>query len=134
VDDLGFDSWKGQEVFFILKIVQTGSGANPAPCSMGTMVPSLSIKRLVHEVYHSPPYSAKVKNELNYTSSPLYALMVWAGTTVPSASSREKCSFEGRALTKWLNSASCMDSQKDCECWVGFDLNTENELVVKLKS
>jgi hypothetical protein len=37
---------------------------------MVTRVPSLSIKGLIHEVDHSPAYSAKVKIELNYTSLP----------------------------------------------------------------
>jgi hypothetical protein len=37
---------------------------------MGTRVPSMSIKWLVREVDHSPADSTKVKNGLNYTSSP----------------------------------------------------------------
>jgi len=31
---------------------------------------------------HFPPSSTEVKNEWIYTSTPLYALMVWTGTTL----------------------------------------------------
>ena len=34
-------------------------------------------KRLRHEVNHSPPYSAEVKNEWSHTSTSLYAFTVW---------------------------------------------------------
>jgi len=33
------------------------------------------------DVGHSPPSSAEVNNEWNHTSIPLYAFMVWTGTT-----------------------------------------------------
>jgi hypothetical protein len=36
----------------------------------------------VGEVDHSPPSNAEVKNEWSSTSSPLYAFMVWTGTTI----------------------------------------------------
>jgi len=48
--------------------------------SMGTRVPSSRYSS--HNVYlttHLPP---DIKNECSYTSAPLYAFMVWPGTTV----------------------------------------------------
>ena len=36
------------------------------------------VKRLWHEADHSPPSSAKVKNELSHTSTSLYAFTAWA--------------------------------------------------------
>ena len=48
------------ENFFLPQNVQTGSGVHPASYSNG-------------EVNHSPPTSAKVKNEWSYTStSPIW--------------------------------------------------------------
>jgi hypothetical protein len=35
------------------------------------------VKKLGHEVNHSPPSRAKVKNEWSYTSTPLYIFMAW---------------------------------------------------------
>jgi hypothetical protein len=44
--------------------VQTGSGANPASCTMGTGGPSPEVKaRLGRDADHSPPSSAEVENE-----------------------------------------------------------------------
>ena len=40
----------------------------------------LGVKWPGPEVDHSPPCSAKVSNELRYTSAPLYAFKVWTGT------------------------------------------------------
>jgi hypothetical protein len=43
---------------------QTGSGAHPASCTMGTEGPFLGAKaRPGHDTNHSPPCSAKVENE-----------------------------------------------------------------------
>jgi hypothetical protein len=49
-----------------------GSGAHSLSQLMGTGVqcPFLGIKQLEHEIDHSHPSSAKVKNELSYTSVP----------------------------------------------------------------
>jgi hypothetical protein len=38
---------------------------------------SLGVKWLGHKADHSPPSSAGVKNMWSYTSTPLYAFMVW---------------------------------------------------------
>jgi hypothetical protein len=44
--------------------VQTGSGANPASCTMGTMGPFPGAKaQLGYDADHSLPSSAKVENE-----------------------------------------------------------------------
>jgi hypothetical protein len=59
----------------VIHVVQTGSGAEPASCLMGTGGNHLvGITRLGHEADHSPPSSAEVKNggairPLPYTSS-----------------------------------------------------------------
>jgi hypothetical protein len=44
--------------------VQTGTGAHPASCTMGTGGPFPGGKaRLGHDADHTPPYSAEVENE-----------------------------------------------------------------------
>ena len=88
VDSLGFDSWKGQDIFLYSKMSDC-TGAYTASYSVGTWVLSLNIKWLVHEVDLSPPYIARVKNEWNCINVPLYALIVRTGPTVPSPSSGE---------------------------------------------
>jgi hypothetical protein len=40
--------------FSFLRIVQTGSGAHPACCSMGTVALSLGVKLQGREAVHSP--------------------------------------------------------------------------------
>jgi hypothetical protein len=43
--------------------VQTGSGAHPASCTLGTGSPFPGGKaRLGHDADHTPPYSAEVRN------------------------------------------------------------------------
>jgi hypothetical protein len=42
----------------------------PTRCSVGVEVLYWEIKRLGSEVDHSPPFSAKVKNEWSYSSVP----------------------------------------------------------------
>jgi hypothetical protein len=78
---------KGKRFFSFLKKCCTGSGAYPAFFSVGNGVLFLSIEWLEHEVDHSPPYVYRVKNKWNYISAPQFALVVWAGTTLPSPSS-----------------------------------------------
>jgi hypothetical protein len=53
--------------FSLHHCVQTGSGAHPASCPMGT---SLRVKRQRREADPSPPSSAEVKNAWSYTSTP----------------------------------------------------------------
>jgi hypothetical protein len=59
----------GVRDFSLLQNLQIGSGAQPDSCSLGTGVLSQDVKRLWHEVNHSPPSSAEVKNEWSYTSA-----------------------------------------------------------------
>jgi hypothetical protein len=70
----------GAENFSLHHRVQTGSGAHPASCPMGTRYQgafSLGIKRPGFEADHSPPSSAAFKNALCYTSTPQYAFKAW---------------------------------------------------------
>ena len=67
--DQGFNSWQGQEIFFLLQNIQTSSGEHPACYSVGTRVLSLEVKWLRCEADHEPPSHAEVKNEWRYTST-----------------------------------------------------------------
>jgi hypothetical protein len=60
--EIGFPAWaKG---FSCSLCVQTGSGAHPASCPMGTGGPFLGGKaRPGHDAHHSPQSSAAVVNE-----------------------------------------------------------------------
>jgi hypothetical protein len=59
----------GARDFSLLQNAENGCGAHPSFYSMGTgFFPGL--KRPGSEVDQSPPYSAEVKNEWSYTSSP----------------------------------------------------------------
>jgi len=64
----------GVRDFSVLQNVQTGSGAHPASCSLGTGVLSWGLKWLGHYINHRPPSSANLKNEWSYTSSPFMCL------------------------------------------------------------
>ena len=57
----------------------------------------------------------QVKNEWSDASTPQYAFIVQTETTSPLPSIRCKFSFGGRAVTQWLNAASCIVN-------VGWDL------------
>jgi hypothetical protein len=54
----------------LLQNVHTGSGPHPATYFTGTRVPSLRAMQPGREAHHSPPSSAKVKNEWSYTTTP----------------------------------------------------------------
>jgi hypothetical protein len=61
---IGVRSPAGSKDFSSNLCVQTGSGAHPASCTMGTGGPfSGSKARPVHDADHSPPSSAEVVNE-----------------------------------------------------------------------
>jgi hypothetical protein len=62
---------------FSLQRVQTGSGFHPPPIQWvpGALSLGGGVKRLGREADHSPPSSAEVKNEWNYTSTSQYAFM-----------------------------------------------------------
>jgi hypothetical protein len=66
VSDYGLDNRaiEGQRIFPIASSVQTGSGAHPASCTMGTGGPFHRGKaRPGRDADHSPPSSAEVVNE-----------------------------------------------------------------------
>jgi hypothetical protein len=65
-------------IFSLRHRVQTGSGSHPPSCPMGTggAFPP-EVKRPGREANHSPPSSAKIKNEWSYISIPTYVFMVW---------------------------------------------------------
>jgi hypothetical protein len=79
VADYGLDNWAigvqspaGASDFSSILCVQTGSGAHPASCIMGTGGPFPGGKvQPGHDADHSPPSSAEVVNELElYLLSP----------------------------------------------------------------
>jgi hypothetical protein len=68
VDDLGFKSLQGQEIFSS-KCPDWFCGS-PSLLISGYMSPFSGVKWVGHEADDSPPSSAKVKNEWNYTYMP----------------------------------------------------------------
>jgi hypothetical protein len=61
---IGVSSQAGARDFSSSLCVQTGSGAHPASCTMGTGGPSPGAKaRPGRDADHSPPYSAEVEYE-----------------------------------------------------------------------
>jgi hypothetical protein len=76
----------GAEDFSSNLCVQTGSGAHPASCTMGTGGSFPGGKaRPGHDADHSPPSSAEVKKEQElYRLPPKCASMERNGTTLPS--------------------------------------------------
>ena len=68
-----------QETSVFSTTVQTGSGANPAPCSMCTGF-FLGVMRPGRDADHSPLSNADVKNGRNYTFLSLYAFIGIAGS------------------------------------------------------
>jgi hypothetical protein len=66
LDHQAIEVWSaaGQKNFSFTLCVQTGSGAHPASCTMGTGSSFLRGKaRPGRDTDHSPPYSAEAKNE-----------------------------------------------------------------------
>jgi hypothetical protein len=55
------------EIFSSPKL--TAFRAQPAPCSMCTGAPALGVQWPGHNVKHSSPSNAEVRNEWNYTST-----------------------------------------------------------------
>jgi hypothetical protein len=68
------ESQQGQE-YFLLHVVQTGSGVHPTSSPMGTGGSFPGVKRPAREADHSPPASIEVKKMWIYTSTPPYAFM-----------------------------------------------------------
>jgi len=82
MDDSRLESCHGKTLS-LLQNIQTGSGAHPASCS-GNSVALAGLKRPGREADHSPPFSAKIKNERIYTPPPTYAFIMWTGITLYS--------------------------------------------------
>ena len=65
-DDLRFESWQGQEIFLFCKSSALALGSKQPPIQW---VPRFFPGVKQCDVGHSPPSSAKVKNEWSYTSA-----------------------------------------------------------------
>jgi len=57
--------------------VQTGSGAHPTSCPVGTWSSFPGVKQPEREADHPPSSIAEVKNSWNYISIPQYVVMEW---------------------------------------------------------
>jgi hypothetical protein len=70
LDDPGFESRKGQRIYFYLKRSRPTLGHTQPPiqCVSGTLSPGL--KQPGREADHTPPSTAEVKNERGYASAP----------------------------------------------------------------
>ena len=66
LDGLGFESWKGQDIFPFFKMSRLIMGLSGNEGSI------LEVKWLRHEVNHSPLSSDKVENEWSCTFTPVY--------------------------------------------------------------
>jgi hypothetical protein len=64
-----FGSGQGQE-FYLLHVVQTGSGIHPTSYPMGTGSSFPGVKRPGREADQSPPTNAEIKKIWIYTSTP----------------------------------------------------------------
>jgi hypothetical protein len=60
---------------FFITVFRTILGPTQPPIQREPGVLSLGVKRLGREADHSPPYSAKMKNECSYTSTSQYVFM-----------------------------------------------------------
>jgi len=76
---LSTNSAKKARDFSFLRNVQTGSGAHPASYSVDEGGSFLAVNRVGREFNHPPSPIPKVKNEWNYTSTPLHIFMAWTG-------------------------------------------------------
>jgi hypothetical protein len=72
-----FLTWKRQEIFFYLQSMQSGSGADPASCSMGIRCSFPRGKADECDADHPPPSSVKLKNTGSYMTSFLFPYMLW---------------------------------------------------------
>jgi hypothetical protein len=77
---------RSQQVIIIIIIIiiilfttlsRTALGPTQPPIQWVPGALSLGVKRPGREADHSPPFSAEVKNEWSYTSTPQYVLTAW---------------------------------------------------------
>ena len=82
-EDLRFYSRHGREIscFWKSSIPVLGPTESPNQGVLGA--PSSGVKRQGHELEHSSPSSAEVKNEWIYTSTLSYAFIVCTRTVLP---------------------------------------------------
>jgi hypothetical protein len=73
---LEFNSWHGWKIFSSF-VSRPALGPTQAASEWLLGALSLGVKRPGHEAEHSPPSSAKVKNEWNCTSITPYIFMAW---------------------------------------------------------
>jgi hypothetical protein len=80
---IGVRSPAGAEDFFSNLCVQTGSGAHPASCKMGTGGPFPGAKRGQGVTLTTHPYLVpRSRMNRSYTSLPPSASMAWSGTAL----------------------------------------------------
>jgi hypothetical protein len=77
IEVLGFDSRRGLGIFPSTTVSRTALGPTQPPIQWVPGALSLGVKRPGREADHSPSFSAEVKTEWSYTSTPQYAFMVW---------------------------------------------------------
>jgi len=70
-------SWHGQGFFLLATTSGLALGPIQPPIQEVPGALSPGVKQLEPEAEHSPPSSAKIKNEWSYTSTPPYVFMVW---------------------------------------------------------
>jgi hypothetical protein len=69
VDDWGFKSRQGLGIFLLTTASSSALEPTQAPIQWVSKALPLGVKRPCREADHSPPSSAEVKNEWNYTFS-----------------------------------------------------------------
>jgi len=79
----GFEFWQREKIYFFSKSPYRPWDPFSLPFN-GYWGSFPRLKQPGHDVDHSTPSSADVKNKWIYTSHPLYAFMVWAGATLPA--------------------------------------------------
>jgi hypothetical protein len=102
--------------------VQTGSGAHPASCPMGTGSLLLGVKRgQGRDADHSPPSSAEVKNEQElYLFSPQAPSWRVAGQLYFSFAMACPSCYTGRIIlinrSKYLSEETGENHENSCQC------------------
>jgi hypothetical protein len=77
LDDREFEFWQGLAIFLFTTASRPALGPTPPPIQWVPGALSQRVKRPGREADHSPPYSAEVKNEWIYISTPQYISIAW---------------------------------------------------------